>query len=63
MNLVIARLILRYLAGALIAAGYLDPTLGNTISADPDLIVLFGALVGALAEGLYIVARRRGWRT
>lgn len=63
MNLVIARLILRYLAGALIAAGYLDPTLGNTISADPDLIVLLGAGIGAVAEGLYLLARHRGWRT
>ena len=63
MTLVIARIILRYLSGALIAAGYLDPELGATLGADPDVLVVLGFGLGLAAEGIYAVAKRMGWAT
>lgn len=58
----IARILLRYLGGALISAGFaINP---NSLS-DPDLVqvlcFVIGGLCTALSEGFYVVARRRGW--
>jgi hypothetical protein len=63
MTAVIARIVLRYAAGALIAAGYLDPHLGREIGADPDLIMLVGLGIGLAVEGVYAVAKKLGWAT
>lgn len=63
---VIARIILRYIAGALIAKGFLDPDLGNTIAVDPEiemgLQVGLGLVIGAVTEFAYGLARRFGWQ-
>jgi hypothetical protein len=63
MAAVIARIALRYLAAALVTAGYLDADLGNQIGADPDLIMLVGLALGAGVEMAYAAARRLGWAT
>ncbi|MBD9455945.1 hypothetical protein IB244_31230 [Rhizobium sp. RHZ02] len=61
MPAVIARIALRYLAGALIAKGYLDAGTGDTLASDPDLLMLVGLGIGALTELAYVVAHRMGW--
>lgn len=63
MTAVIARIALRYLAAALVTAGYLDADLGNQIGADPDLIMLVGLALGAGVEMAYAAAKRLGWAT
>lgn len=63
MTAVIARIALRYLAAALVTAGYLDADLGNQIGADPDLIMLIGLALGAGVEMAYAAAKRLGWAT
>lgn len=65
MTSVIARIILRYLAGALIAKGFLSPDLGNTIVADPEIETMIqvglGLVIGGATELFYFFARRFGW--
>lgn len=61
MTAVIARIALRYAAGALIAKGVLDPGTGDTIINDPDLQILAGAGIGVISEGWYVIARKLGW--
>ncbi len=63
MTAVIARIALRYLAAALVTAGYLDADLGNQIGADPDLIMLVGLALGAGVEMAYAVAKKMRWAT
>lgn len=63
MTAVIARIALRYLAAALVTAGYLDADLGQQIGADPDLIMLVGLALGAAVEMAYAAAKRLGWAT
>lgn len=56
------RIILRYGVGGLI--GF---EIGNQLASDPDVLavttVAATALVGAITEGFYIIAKRYGWRT
>ncbi len=63
----IARIILRYVAGALIARGLLAPADGDWLNGDPDLMEAVTAGVGfAIMTGTeiaYRVAKRLGWRT
>jgi hypothetical protein len=61
MSAVVARIALRYLAGALITAGYLDAGTGNTLASDPDVLMLVGLGLGLFTEGAYALARRHGW--
>lgn len=63
MTLVFARIILRYMSGALIAAGYLDPELGTVLGADPDVLMVLGLGLGVFVEFAYAVAKRMGYRT
>lgn len=63
MTAVISRIVLRYLAAALVTAGYLDADLGQQIGADPDLIMLVGLALGAAVEMAYAAAKRLGWST
>ncbi len=75
---VIARLVLRYIAGALIAKGLLDATTAVELAQDPDLIDLLatalaslvtsvplwiGTLAGIATEWWYKAAKRLGWAT
>lgn len=63
MTAVLARIALRYLAAALVTAGYLDSDLGQQIGADPDLLILAGAAIGLAVEMAYAAARKLGWAT
>ena len=60
------RIALRWLAGALIAAGYLT-TDDRTLFGDPDLVAvvtsIVGVVCGIIAELWYWAARKLGWQT
>lgn len=63
----LARIIVRYGAGALVAAGLLTPTFGEQLAADADVISMaqvglgFSAMIAV--EGYYFLAKRFGWST
>jgi len=61
MTSLFARIALRYLAGALIAKGFLDHETGQSIIADPDIQMAIGAGIAAVTEGWYYLARKWGW--
>lgn len=63
MTAVLSRIALRYIAAALVTAGYLDADLGQQIGADPDLIMLAGFGLGGGVEMAYAAAKRLGWAT
>lgn len=63
MTAIIARIVLRYAAGALVAAGYLNADLGNQIGTDPDLLIILGGALGICVELAYAFAKKRGWAT
>lgn len=63
MTAIIARIVLRYAAGALVAAGYLDADLGNQLGADPDVLIIVGGALGICVELAYAFAKKRGWAT
>lgn len=63
MSAIIARIALRYAAGALVAAGYLDADLGAEIGADPDILILVGGALGVGVELAYALAKKWGWGT
>ena len=60
---VIARIVLRYAAAALVTMGLLDSEIGYQIGADPDLLVLVGAGVALAVEMAYAAAKKLGWAT
>lgn len=60
----LARVLLRYVGGAMISAGVaISP---GTLT-DPDLIQVMCFLIGgistATSEGWYIIAKKKGWST
>ena len=63
MTAVVARIMIRYIAGALVARGLLDD--GGILTADPDVARLvetgLGIATGAAVEAWYYAARRFGW--
>jgi len=65
MAAVIARIILRYGAGFLVAKGLLAPEAGAQLSTDPDMQMLLqvgaGGVAFVVSEGWYFFARRMGW--
>lgn len=63
MPVVFARIILRYLSGALVAYGAMAPELGEQLAMDQDLALGLGAILGVATEGFYAVAKRKGWTT
>jgi hypothetical protein len=64
---VLIRIALRYLAGFLVAKGFLLPDLGDTLQNDPQVLagiqIAAGFLIGAISEGWYWLAKKLGWRT
>jgi len=54
---------LRYLAAALVTYGLVPVDVGAQIAMDPDLIALLGLTLAAAVEGVYALAKRRGWAT
>lgn len=63
MPAIIARIIARYLAGALVAYGLIPHEVGQELAVDPDLALLIGGAVGAITEVAYGFAKKRGWTT
>jgi hypothetical protein len=63
MTAVLARIIARYVSGALVAYGIIPQDLGAEMAMDPDLALFFGAALAAITEGVYAFAKRRGWTT
>lgn len=61
MTAVIARIACRYIAGALIAKGFLDQGTGDTLATDPDVLMLVGMGLGLATEGAYALAHKFGW--
>lgn len=61
----VSRIILRYVAGILIAKGWLDSGFGQQLATDPDVLSLVQIGVGfaaaAASEGWYWLARKFGW--
>lgn len=61
------RIGLRYLAGFLVAKGFLMPDLGDALQKDPEILaavqVAAGLAVGAISEGWYWLAKKLGWNT
>jgi hypothetical protein len=60
---VLARIGLRYLAGALVTYGILAPEDAVFITTDPEIVMLAGLALGAVVEGAYAWARRHGGAT
>lgn len=62
---VFIRIALRYGAGILVTRGLLGESDGNMLASDPQvaaaLEVAAGAVLGAISEGWYMLARRLGW--
>tara|TARA_Y100000296_G_C5019128_1_gene178960 strand:- start:427 stop:615 length:189 start_codon:yes stop_codon:yes gene_type:complete len=55
-----ARIVLRYLVGAGVMG---SQTLGDKLSADPDLVLVVSLLIGAAVEAAYAFAKRKGGAT
>lgn len=60
MQALVARIFLRYVAGALVGWGLLGETAGYQIANDPDLAILLGMGIGAITEAVYVIARKQG---
>lgn len=54
----VARIVLRYLVGAVIGAAQADALVG-----DPDVVTAVALGIGAAVEAAYAFAKRRGWAT
>lgn len=61
MTSVIARIIARYLSGAMVTYGLISADVGNEVATDPDVILALGAAIGILTEAVYAVALKKGW--
>lgn len=56
----IIRIVLRYVVGALfVGAG----PVAEQLAADPDIVMVLAAGLGAAVEAGYLIARRKGWAT
>lgn len=63
MNPAFIRIGLRYLAGYLVLKGIIPEDVADMIAHDPELAVAVGALIAAVVEGAYGMAKKLGWRT
>jgi hypothetical protein len=61
----IARIVLRYIVGLLVAKAIFSPEDGNAFISDPEIAQMVelgvGVVVGAVTEAWYGLARRWGW--
>lgn len=60
---VIARILLRYLSGALVAYGIIPVEAGAELAMDQEVALVIGAAIGAVTEALYTLAKRTGGAT
>ena len=67
MTAAIIRIVLRYVAGILIAKGLVDSATAMELARDPDVLMLsqtaVGIAAGVAAEAWYWLAKRMGWAT
>ncbi len=60
----LARILLRYVGGALISAGI---AINPSALTDPDMVqvlcFVIGGLCSVVSEGFYVIARKNGWKT
>ena len=56
----LARIVLRYVVGAGLMG---SEAIGDTLSANPDIVLVTGILMGVAVEGLYWLAKRNGMVT
>ena len=59
----IARILLRYIVGALVAYGWIGAETGEYLVVDPDLALVVAGIVSAAVEGGYALAKRHGGAT
>ena len=63
----IIRIVLRYLAGFLVARGFLTSDDGSVLASDADLVALIetgiGFVIFAGTEAWYWVSKKFGWKT
>lgn len=59
----LSRIIARYAAAMLVTVGWLSPELGDSLAADPDVIMVIGLGLGLATEGFYALAKKLGWAT
>ncbi|GGF56832.1 hypothetical protein GCM10007301_15660 [Azorhizobium oxalatiphilum] len=63
----ILRVLLRYLAGILVARGLVSAADADTLTTDPDVMIIVetgaGILIGGATEAWYYLAKRFGWPT
>lgn len=62
----LVRILLRYGAGGIAAvavASKISPDLGERLAADPDLVMVLAGFLGAVIEGAYMRAKRKGGAT
>lgn len=57
----LSRIAGRYIAGALVTYGLIAPDAVGAV--EPEIIALAGAILGAIVEGAYTMAVRKGWAT
>jgi hypothetical protein len=67
MSAPLIRILLRYLAGVLVAKGYLTAADGGFLTTDPDVYALvemgLGLAMSVVTEGYYYLAKKFGWAT
>jgi len=54
----IARIILRYGIGYMVGS-----QAGDALALDPDAVLMLSLALGAVVEGAYTLAKRKGWST
>lgn len=63
----LARIALRYAAGALVMKGLVDNSTGQQIATDPDVLraveIGLGVGLAAVSEVWYSLAKKLGWTT
>lgn len=60
---VLARIIMRYLSGALVAYGVIPHDVGADLAINPDIALVVGATIAAITEAVYAIAKRKGGAT
>ncbi len=67
MTSLVARIVLRYVIGMLVAYALITNEIGEEFTRDPELAAVIEAGIGAvcagIVEGWTLLARRWGWKT
>lgn len=59
----VIRILARVLAGFLIGAGFFTEDAADAVFSDPAFDAAIGAVLWAVTEVYYIIAKRMGWAT